>query len=144
MYCRNCGKEMSELAVVCVNCGVQKGGGTAFCPNCASETTPEQVVCTNCGVSLVSKVAAAPGAKSKMAAGLLGILLGGFGVHNFYLGFTGKAIAQLSLMVVGIATSCIAIGVIPMMAASIWGLVEGIMILTGSISKDAKGNPLAD
>ena len=47
-------------------------------------------------------------------------------------------------MVVGIVTSCIVIGVIPMMAASIWGLVEGIMILTGSINKDAKGNPLTD
>lgn len=33
--------------------------------------------------------------KSKMAAGLLGIFLGSFGVHNFYLGYTGKAVAQL-------------------------------------------------
>lgn len=33
--------------------------------------------------------------KSKMAAGLLGIFLGGLGVHNFYLGYTGKAVAQL-------------------------------------------------
>ena len=29
--------------------------------------------------------------KSKMAAGLLGIFLGAFGVHNFYLGYTTKA-----------------------------------------------------
>lgn len=28
-----------------------------------------------------------PNAKSKMAAGLLGIFLGSFGVHNFYLGY---------------------------------------------------------
>ena len=88
MYCRNCGKEISEQAVVCVNCGVQKGAGNSFCYNCASETIPEQVVCTKCGVSLVA-AAAVPGAKSKIAAGLLGILLGGFGVHNFYLGYTG-------------------------------------------------------
>lgn len=26
----------------------------------------------------------------------------------------------------------------------IWGLVEGIMILTGKIDTDGKGNPLAD
>ena len=32
-------------------------------------------------------------AKSKMAAGLLGIFLGGLGIHNFYLGYTGKALA---------------------------------------------------
>lgn len=35
--------------------------------------------------------------KSKMAAGLLGIFLGAFGVHNFYLGYTTKAVIQLCL-----------------------------------------------
>ena len=39
--------------------------------------------------------------KSKLAAGLLGIFLGCFGVHNFYLGNTGKAVAQLLLTVIG-------------------------------------------
>jgi TM2 domain-containing membrane protein YozV len=48
---------------------------------------------------------AAPGAKSKMAAGLLGIFLGCWGVHNFYLGYTGKAVGQLVLSIVGILTS---------------------------------------
>lgn len=32
-----------------------------------------------------------PDQKSKMAAGLLGIFLGGLGIHNFYLGYTGKS-----------------------------------------------------
>lgn len=48
--------------------------------------------------------AAAPvgqSSKSKLAAGLLGIFLGGLGVHNFYLGNTGKAVAQLLLTLVG-------------------------------------------
>ena len=36
--------------------------------------------------------------KSKIGAGLLGIFLGGFGVHNFYLGYKDKAIAQLFLL----------------------------------------------
>lgn len=65
-----------------------------------------------------------------MAAGLLGIFLGGWGIHNFYLGFTKKAIIQI------IVTVCTC-GI-----GSIWGLVEGIMILCGSISEDADGNPL--
>ena len=77
--------------------------------------------------------------KSKMAAGLLGIFLGSLGVHNFYLGYTGKAVAQLLLTLVG----WIACGLGPA-AASIWGLVEGIMLLTGSIDKDADGNPLGE
>jgi len=29
-------------------------------------------------------------------------------------------------------------------AMAVWGLIEGIMILTGSINKDAKGIPLKD
>lgn len=35
--------------------------------------------------------------KSKIVAGLLGLFLGTLGVHNFYLGYTGKAVAQLLL-----------------------------------------------
>lgn len=73
--------------------------------------------------------------KSKVAAGVLGILLGSLGIHNFYLGYTGKAIAQLliTLLTCGIGA----------VATSIWGLVEGIMILTGSINVDGHGVPLA-
>lgn len=68
--------------------------------------------------------------KSKMAAGLLGIFLGGYGIHNFYLGYTKKAVIQLvlSLCTCGIA--------------GIWGFIEGIMILCGNINTDADGNPL--
>lgn len=39
------------------------------------------------------------GVKIKIAAGLLGIFLGTLGVHNFYLGYTGKATAQLPITV---------------------------------------------
>ena len=35
-------------------------------------------------------------------------------------------------------------GGIGALAAWIWGLVEGIQILTGSINKDATGRPLGD
>jgi TM2 domain-containing membrane protein YozV len=79
-----------------------------------------------------------------MAAGILGIMVGGFGVHNFYLGYTGKAVAQLLLMIVGIVLACVFVGYFMIMAAYIWGLVEGVMILTGSINTDADGNPLKD
>lgn len=74
--------------------------------------------------------------KSKMAAGLLGIFLGSLGIHNFYLGYTGKALAQLliSLLTCGFGAAI----------TGIWGLIEGIMILTGSIAVDGKGVPLKD
>ena len=82
--------------------------------------------------------------KSKIAAGLLGIFLGCFGVHNFYLGYTGKAVGQLILSVVGIFTSCLFFGAFLVLGAEIWGLIEGIMILTGAIDKDADGNLLGE
>ena len=71
--------------------------------------------------------------KSKLVAGLLGIFLGGFGVHRFYLGYTGIGIGQI---VVTICTCG---------AGALWGLIEGILILCGStIKTDADGKTLKD
>ena len=69
--------------------------------------------------------------KSKIAAGLLGIFLGGWGIHRFYLGYTTMGIIQIVVTLVTCGFG------------SLWGFVEGIMILCGStITTDAKGNPL--
>ena len=141
MFCRNCGKEIANNAAVCVSCGVASGQGARYCPNCGSETVPNAAVCTRCGVALAQQ---GGGQKSKLAAGLLGIFLGGFGVHNFYLGYIGKAVGQLILNILGILLAVFVVGFFLSAAAGIWGLVEGIMILTGSISKDAKGIPLKE
>lgn len=65
---------------------------------------------------------------------LLAIFLGTLGIHNFYLGFTTKAIIQLVVSLLGAA----AFGIGPV-AIGIWALVEGIMILTGKINTDANG-----
>lgn len=72
--------------------------------------------------------------KSKMVAGLLGIFLGSLGIHRFYLGYTGIGIVQI---VVTIVTCGI---------GSLWGFIEGILILcgAGSYTTDADGNPLID
>ena len=129
MYCKNCGNQMDPNAVICVKCGCAKGTGISYCPNCGQPTNPGAAACTSCGAALT--VAPAADAKSKLIAGLLGIFLGGLGVHNFYLGYTGKGVAQLLLSL------CFGIG-------AIWGLVEGIMILCGKINVDANGNPLKD
>ena len=37
------------------------------------------------------------GAEKKLVAGLLGILIGGLGVHKFYLGYTKEGIIQILL-----------------------------------------------
>ena len=138
MYCRNCGSEMNNEAVVCVKCGVPAGKGNQFCPNCGAETNPEAVVCVSCGASLAAPEQADKSEKSKLVAGILGILVGAFGVHNFYLGFTKKAVIQLLISVV----SCFTLSVV----SGIWGLVEGIYILMAKegYEKDAEGKILKD
>ena len=93
--------------------------------------------------------------KSKLAAGLLGIFLGAYGVHNFYLGYTKKAIIQVAVtggsivlsFILGITVVGLFLVFIPIMASmgmGIWGMVEGIMILAGKIDVDGKGLPLKD
>lgn len=131
MYCKNCGSQMDDRAAICVKCGFAKGTGNTYCHNCGSQTAPGAQVCMRCGHTLTNINCSPEDQKSKLAAGLLGIFLGGLGIHNFYLGYTGKAIAQIVL------SCCFGLG-------AIWGFIEGILILTGNINKDANGNPLKD
>ena len=124
MYCKDCGREIEEGKEYCADCEAVRNTTTATgAENVVNETTTQTTQ-------------ASGEQKSKLVAGLLGILVGSLGIHNFYLGYTGKAIAQLLITVL----SCGFLAI----ASEIWGLIEGIMILTGSIDKDAKGNPLKD
>jgi TM2 domain len=68
--------------------------------------------------------------KSKMVAGILGLLLGWAGVHRFYLGFYKIGLIQLA---VTIAT--VGIG-------AFWGMIEGVLILSGRMEMDAQRHPL--
>mgnify|MGYP000314424314 CR=1 FL=1 len=80
--------------------------------------------------------------KSKIVAGLLGLFLGTLGVHNFYLGYTGKAVAQLLLTLIG---WIILIGPI---ISGIWALIEAVLILCSSYGsnwhRDGHGQELQD
>ncbi len=79
-----------------------------------------------------------PQPKSKLVAGLLGIFLGGLGIHRFYLGFTKIAVIQLILTLV--------LGAFTVGIVCLWGVIEGIMIIAGSahFQRDAHGVPLRD
>ena len=76
--------------------------------------------------------------KSKATAGVLGLVLGALGAHNFYLGKTGRAVAQLLLTI-------LSAGMLAPISA-VWGLVEGICILSSapgsSWAKDGRGHDL--
>ena len=72
--------------------------------------------------------------RNRWVAGALGILLGGLGVHRFYLGSTGLGLTQalLSILSLGILYPAIAI----------WGLIEGILCFCGAL-RDGDGLPLS-
>lgn len=127
MFCRQCGKPVDDGQELCEECKATTGTS-----NAQQTVNNEQTYNTNPNYN------SNPNAnkKSKIAAGLLGIFLGSFGVHNFYLGYTGKAVAQLliTLLTCGFGA----------FVSSVWGLIEGILILTGSINVDGNGNPLGD
>jgi len=115
---------------MCVSCGCPPHAGEKFCQNCGGDTEPIADICIKCGVRLTKGAPA--DAKSKLAAGLLGIFLGGLGVHRFYLGFVGMGIIQIIVTIITFGFG------------AIWGLIEGILLLTGSMDKDVKGNLLKD
>ena len=132
-FCKNCGQSMNPYAAVCTACGFSAGAGQNFCANCGAGTNPGAAVCTNCGAATFGGFAGAPGyeQKSKLVAGLLQIFLGGYGVGRFYLGYTSVGVFQI--------LASFACG-----AGYIWGLIDGVMILSGTPSVDARGVPLKD
>ncbi|WP_459545357.1 TM2 domain-containing protein [Nocardia sp. X0981] len=69
--------------------------------------------------------------KQKLTAGLLQIFLGSFGAGRFYIGDTSTAIFQ-------IAATWLTCGL-----GGIWPLIDGIMMLTGSV-QDPHGRPLRE
>ena len=71
--------------------------------------------------------------RSKLVAGILGILLGWIGVHRFYLRYTAIGVVQI---VVTVCTGGI---------GGVWGIVEGVLILLGTtLTTDADGRPLKE
>lgn len=120
MFCRSCGEEIADEAVMCVKCGVPTNKGDKFCQHCGKNTTPEQAICLNCGVKL-------KGVSSNddrwLITLLLAIFLGVFGGHRFYTGHTKIGVIQL----------------LTFGGFYIWAILDIIKILTGKF-EDSEGN----
>ncbi|MDQ1639848.1 MAG: hypothetical protein QOF62_3187 [Pyrinomonadaceae bacterium] len=109
-YCTKCGAVNDENAQYCASCNAPMSSAGGY--------QPMQSV--NQGPSGAMTDWKAMGADKKLVAGICGILLGGFGVHKFVLGYTTEGIIQIVITLVTCG------------AGSIVGLVEGIIYLTKS------------
>jgi TM2 domain-containing membrane protein YozV/ribosomal protein L40E len=76
-----------------------KSSEEKFCQSCGAIIKKDAEICPKCGVRVkpapFSFGASNPGSKQRLTYILLGIFLGGLGIHNFYAGYTSKGVAQL-------------------------------------------------
>jgi len=66
----------------------------------------------------------------KVAAGVLALVVGAFGVHKFILGYSTEGTIMLLGTVLGIVFSCFFLPIIVTIMMSIISFVEGIIYLT--------------
>lgn len=122
-FCTKCGKEIAEGVKFCTNCGTAVNGqavGNAqvtVTTTTGNQNTPAQpqVIVYNQptpGISPSWPV------KSKIVAGILGIVLGSVGAHKFYLGKVGMGIVYVLFF-----WTCI---------PGLIGFVEGLIYLCSS------------
>ena len=108
-FCSDCGNEYSRRATACPKCG------------CPSALVTQQ---TNTITTLY------PDQKDRLTYILLGLFLGGLGIHNFYAGESSKGVIKLLL------TLLLGWLIVPIFIVGIWALIE---ICT--VKADANGVP---
>lgn len=101
IICPECGKEISDKASSCPNCGnpLSKNENKKFCMHCGAAIDKECVVCPQCGKQVeeltgkrndnnivINNNVGYGRQKNKWTAFLLCLFLGYLGVHKFYEG----------------------------------------------------------
>lgn len=125
IYCTGCGMPHHE------DCYQENGGCTVFGCACAPADDPKlQVSHSELNAADPASALYAPAQpqlaqvapvygrlpKSRTAYIVLGIFLGAFGAHNFYAGYTGKAVGQLCLTLLSFFYLAV--------AAWLWAVIE--------------------
>ncbi len=105
---------------------------TKYCTSCGNPVLAEAEICVKCGVRQQSSTKKATTDKSRIAYALFYMFLWPIGLHDFYAGKTGKAVAWLVGSIVAALTSVIGVGVIALSIMSIVAFVMGIVWLTRS------------
>ena len=137
MYCRNCGEVVSDEWVYCSWCGFDKNIGKNYCSSCGKLIEFEDVdKCPMCGyiLNVVEKkeIKVDHKPKSLLVAGLLQSLCPFLALGNFYLGYNKLALIQVLVTIFTFGLGFI------------WPFVNGLMILSGKVKKDAYGVELVD
>lgn len=159
--CAECGAQISDKAPACVKCGAPVTasvtattpvGERGECPICGQSCPITSVKCISCetefglGVQIVPlgtyrHFAESPpsahqqvfkAAKSRGIYIILGLFLGGLGVHNFYAGRLGIGLAQLlTVLILGWF-------VVGFVIVGVWVLIELF-----TVTKDGAGDAFA-
>lgn len=128
-YCPKCGAPV-EKQIECSECGTKMSENIKMCPNCGCPTEspmqqppcPPPPPCNKCDIGVFES---GPSGKSRGVAALLAILLGGLGVHLFYVGKTGAGVLFLLCGLIG--WFCL---FIPWVLVWVVSIIQGIMLFT--------------
>lgn len=98
--CKECGNDISDKAACCPHCGVPVEK-EIYCSNCGEKVPATEQYCPKCGTKLnVPGTCSSPIENDKIVTALLAIILGGLGIHYFYLGKTKAGIITIILSLV--------------------------------------------
>lgn len=119
--CSRCGQPVTANFRFCQGCGAPVEAPAHQTPN-MNQAMPNMQY-QNCQTQgMVNEP------KDRLVFILLGVFLGCFGAHNFYAGYTGKAVAQLLITLLSFTTLAF--------ISVIWAIIEVI-----TVRQDAKGVP---
>ncbi len=138
-FCTYCGQPVHPMATACMVCGANPTKHRKFCGSCCAPINEVQVICTKCHTPVGGShgnagMHAYSAPKARLTYVLLAvILLGGYGIHNFYAGRKSQAIAQLIIGLVGAVSTA---GIVTV-GVWIWAIVEAIVV-----KEDGEGRPM--